>query len=140
MDEPKVCFSKWRKYILRDRLSEESDVPKDYGLLGVYLLAPPFPSDNGLYHLSPEVICIRMSRLITQRLEKYHKAISKYKKESRDFSLKNLYYTEWLSPWSNWNQYDDSGQVKLAFIHFTERKLIWEYAKRHHRLPKYNCY
>ena len=72
MDEPVVRFSKWKKWIYRDRLSEEFDVPDDYGLLGVYLLAAPLPSDQELYHLAPEVIYIGMSSHVTKRLDKNH--------------------------------------------------------------------
>jgi hypothetical protein len=140
MDEPEVCFSKWRKYIYRDRLSEESDVPDDYGLLGVYLLASPLPSDQELYHLAPEVIYIGTSSHVTKRLDKSHKAVCQYKDEFGDNSIENLYYSEWLSPWSNWDQNSNIGQAQLAFIHYTERKLIWEYAQKHHRLPRFNGY
>ena len=140
MDEPIVHFSEWKKWIYRDRLSEEFDVPNDYGLLGVYLLAAPLPSDQELYHLAPEVIYIGMSSHVTKRLDKSHKAVRQYRDKFGDTRIENLYYTEWLSPWSNWDQNRNIGQAQLAFIHYIERKLIWEYAKKHHGLPRLNSY
>jgi hypothetical protein len=138
LSDPEIQFSKWKNFKLRDRLSEERDVPPDFGILGVYLLTSPLPRNRKLCHLSPEVIYIGMSNNITGRLDKSHHAVRRYKAESGDKSLDNLYYSEWPSDWSNWHQDTDIGKARLAFIKYTERRLIWEYAKKYHRLPRYN--
>ena len=140
MEEPEVDFSKWRKFKNRDRLSEDFDVPDDFGLLGVYLLASPLPSDQELHHLAGEVIYIGMSSHVTKRLDRSHKAVRQYRDEIGDDSVENLYYSEWSSPWSNWDQKSTIGQAQLAYIHYVERKLLWEYAKKHGGLPRFNGY
>jgi hypothetical protein len=138
MDEPEVYFSNWNKWKYRERLADDFDTPDDFGLLGVYLLAAQLPADQELHHLAPEVIYIGMSTHVTKRLDKTHKAVCEYRHEFGDSKGEKLYYSDWLSPWSNWNQDDNLGQAQVAFIHYIERKLIWEYAKKHHALPRFN--
>ena len=81
-----------------------------------------------------------MSIHVTKRLDKSHEAVCQYQDEFGDNRIDKLYYSEWLSPWSKWDQNSNIGQAQLAFIHYIERKLIWEYAKKHHRLPRFNGY
>ena len=140
MDEPKVYFSEWRKWIYRDRLSDDFDVPDDFGILGIYLLAAPLPSQDEPRHLAPEVIYIGLSSHVTRRLDKSHEVVQQYRKESGDNEAVNLFYSEWLSPWSNWDQNTNIGKSQLAYIQYIERKLIWDYAKKYHELPKFNNY
>ena len=140
MDEPKVYFSKWRKWIYRDRVSDNFDVPDNFGILGIYLLAAPLPSQNEILHLAPEVVYIGMSSHVTRRLDKSHKAVQQYQKDSGDNEAANLYYSEWLSPWSNFDENTDIGKSRLAYIQYIERKLIWDFAKKYQRLPKSNNY
>ena len=138
LDDPIVQFSKWKKFDLRDRLREEPDVPHYFGILGVYLLASPRPKGQKLYYLAPEVIYIGMSSNTTARLDRSHKTVRSYRADSGDKGLENLYYSEWQSEWANSQQETDIGRAVLAAIRYTERRLIWEYAKKHHRIPKYN--
>jgi len=137
MKEPKVEFSIWKKLKNRDRLRDDFDVPEDFGLMGVYLLASPFPSDHGLHHLAGEVVYIGMSGHVTKRLDQSHEAVRKYRDETGDVSVENLYFSEWISPLSKQYRNGDN-KPQLAYFHYIERKLIWEYAKKHNRLPKYN--
>jgi len=142
MNVPEVYFSDWRKFQYRDRISEEMDIPASYGLMGVYLLASPLPlpSDKSIYHLAPEIIYIGMSSHVTNRLDRSHNAVIKYKNESGDANVDMLCYSEWLSPWSNMDINSNAHKVRATFIHYIERKLIWEFANQHGLLPKYNRY
>lgn len=140
MKEPELQFSKWRKWKYRDRLSDEFEVPEYFGLLGIYLLATPLPSLQTPSHLEPEVIYIGMSSHVTSRLDKSHKVVCQYRKEYRDKNAENLFYSEWLSPWSNLHHNTDIGKSQMAYIYYIERKLIWEYAKKYNKLPKFNSY
>ena len=138
MKVPEVNFSTWEKWQCRERLSEEFDVPEDFGLLGVYLLASPQPSDQELHHLAHEVIYIGMSGHVTKRLDKSHKTVRRYRLESGDDGAENLYFSLWPSEWSNWHQNSNIHQTRLAYIRYIERKLIWEYANKYGELPRLN--
>jgi len=140
MEDPEVCFSKWKKFIQREQLGGGNDVPDDFGLLGVYLLASLLPSDEKPHHLAPDVIYIGMSSHVTRRLDRSHHAVRQYKDDSGDNYLDKLYYSDWMSQWDNRKPNSDIGRAQLAFIYYIERKLIWEYAKKHQRLPMCNKY
>jgi hypothetical protein len=138
MYEPEMRLSKWRAWIARDRLGDDFDVPHYFGLLGIYILATPSPSQEEPKHLAPEVIYIGMSGHVTRRTDKTHNAVKRYGTETGDADGLHLFYSEWLSPWSNLQLNTNIGRSRFAYIQYIERKLIWEYAERYERLPKYN--
>ena len=133
-----VNFSTWTKWQFRERLSEEFDVPEDFGILSVYLLASPQPSDQKPHHLANEVFYIGMSSHVTSRLDKSHKAVCQYRLKSGDDAVENLYFSLWSSDWSNSHQNNNTHKTRLAYIQYVERKLIWEYANRYGELPSLN--
>lgn len=136
--EPNIIFSKWRRWSHRHCLTEDFDVPRDFGILGIYLFASPEPTDSIKRHILSNVIYIGMSTHITRRLDKRHKAIRQYQEIFNDPGEQQLYFCEWQSPWTNWDIKKESGAEQLAFVRYIERKLIWEYAKKFHRLPIFN--
>jgi hypothetical protein len=138
MDEPEVRLSEWRAWMARNRLGDDFDIPDEFGLLGIYVLATPSPSQEEHKHLAPEVIYIGMSSHVTRRMDKTHEAVKRYGQETGDTAGLYLFYSEWLSPWSNLNRNTDMGKSQLAYLQYVERKSIWEYARLYERLPKYN--
>ncbi len=150
IDEPQVTFPHWRSWNTRPSTSDNSlwATPKDYDLGGVYLLAhlPNTPDKNGPYtsslHLNSDVVYIGMSTRITARLEgnRHEKVRDKYRRFCKDPECEFLYYSIYYSEdWSTllgWTS--ELGRVKRAFLYFTERRLLWEYAKTFGRLPALN--
>src|SRR5207248_3279754 len=102
---PKAAFSDWHSWRFRQRTTEQFDVPEDFGILGIYLLAcstdgPP-PSSATERHLLPNVIYIGMSGHVMRRLERGHRAVNRYRTQLKDASGKNLYFCQWNSDWNN---------------------------------------
>ena len=152
MVEPEITFSDWRPWDLRESTSN-SDLldfvapPKDFDIGGIYLLgrfrAPPVGSSTakGARHLDENVVYIGMSTRITGRLEgsKHEKVRQDYRKLFADDKLQFLYHTIWYSAWTTWQGWNsESGKVRKAFLLFSERRLIWEYARQFKRLPPLN--
>ena len=130
-------FSKWCKWENRDRLNDDQnfEIPEDFGLLGIYLLAISPNLYEKVNHSSKEIVYIGMSTNVLKRLDKSHKAVKKIK---TDYGLQNLYYAEHNTGHANTNLENDEGRVNLALLHYLERKLIWEYADKNKKLPEYN--
>lgn len=138
MKEPIVSFSKWRKWAYRARLKDQYDVPEDFGILGVYLLAISSPKIDVTDQIPHEIIYIGMSSHVTKRLDRSHKAVRAYRADSGDDYAEHLLYAEWLSEWTNRGS-KSVLNVHLAYMHFVERKLIWLYASKYNQIPKYNA-
>jgi hypothetical protein len=151
MDEdPRVDFPGWRSWSSRESTTEFDpflDVPKTFDLGGIYLLAhfkttPKRDDSRTPYrHLDSDVVYIGMSSRITFRLEggRHEKIRHKYKVLYNDKHCMCLYYSIYYSEWSTWQDWSsEMGKVKKAFLYYTERRLLWEYAKRFHSLPKLN--
>ena len=140
---PHLAFAKWRKWIARPRPSHDMDVPSEFGMLGLYMLAcsdttPPGNSTSpDTADLPEEVIYIGMSRHVDRRLESSHNAVARYKKKYADEPCSGLWFSSWSSEWSSWSS-KTCGPVERATLVFYERALILAYAKRFGRLPALN--
>jgi hypothetical protein len=139
---PKAVFSDWRPWGLRERTSEQFDVPRDFGILGIYLLAfstngPPPPSSPTERHLLPNVIYVGMSGHVMRRLERAHTAVNSYRKLFDDVSGKKLYFCQWDTDWPN-SATGDKASVQNAALRYVEAKLIAEHALKNGRRPKLN--
>ncbi len=148
--EPGIHFLDWRRWSIRGTTRQEDpfdDPPSDFDVPGVYLLAQ-FKANmqmkknvDGFLHLNPHVLYIGLSTRVTHRLEgaKHEKIRSAIKDGTVD--LKNLYFSichpEW-HPVSPENK--DMVRVRKTWLHWVERKLIWEYAKTFKRIPILNRY
>jgi hypothetical protein len=144
-----IKFCPWRHWSLRDTTKPDLpwDPPRNYDHGGVYLLAhfpkmPPSGDEwSDVKHLSDDVIYIGMSTRITGRLEgENHSNVRKnYRAKFGDRSLARLYFSNWFSDWnSDELRRVGIGKAKTAYLHFVERKLIWEYAYKFERLPILN--
>ena len=141
MDNEKgVSFSGWRRWDLRERLHDpRQDVPVTFDLIGIYLLARfegelPKQTSSERY-LHPGVVYIGMSTAgITRRLDKFHRAVKKYRENFADSNGELLYCCNW-SPWSN-------GEATIEVrtrIRLIERMLIHEYVQKFGHLPACNA-
>ena len=136
-------FDPWRRWRLRERLSDELDVPREFGILGLYLLATSEVcvsnhAHSDLLHINSNVIYIGMSKHVTQRLEKHHGAVHRYRQETDDTTAEYLMYSQWMSPWTTYRVADPKSSRYFAYVRYLERKLIWEYARDFDRLPRFN--
>lgn len=123
------------------------DVPASFDVGGLYLFAH-FP-DNGSHpsiamkasHMMSEVIYIGMSKRLTGRTQSHEKITRLYKTEFKDMQCERLYFShcDLGLGWGSWDlTHRDKSSVKLAFIRYAERKLLWEYAREFGRLPSLN--
>ena len=144
IQEPSIHFSDWQPWGMRERVAHTIEVPKHFGVLGIHLLAvqkDPPKGGSGVSehrHLDQKVIYIGMSRHVTQRLERHHSVVGRYRSESHDPSAKHLSFANWQSPWSSYSPADPAMQVPLAYVRYVERKLLWEFVKCFSRLPTFN--
>lgn len=134
-------FWDWQKWDARPRPSRELDVPKDFGMLGLYLLAasdarPGSTDAPSVADLPEEVIYIGMSNFVERRVERYHTKVLEYRKSYADESCQKLWFSTWQSEWSNDSP---SGTVASASLAFCERALILAYADKHGHYPALNC-
>lgn len=146
LKEPAIAFSGWTPWLRRPRLSDCIDVPLNFDFGGLYLFAH-FPNSKHTAvgaeasHLSPEVIYIGMSKRLTGRTQNHEKIARLYKTKFADPQFEFLYlaHCELGLGWVSWDLTHKSlSSVKLAFIQYAERRLIWEYAKEFNRLPSLN--
>jgi hypothetical protein len=141
--EPEPSFSPWNAWRHRERTADDLDVPREYGVPGLYLLATSeICSVNHTHssprHLSQNVIYIGMSKQVTQRLERHHKAVGRYRIEMADNKCERLMYSQWMPYWRS-NVISVANKVRdLAYVRFLERKLIWEYVQAFGTLPRLN--
>lgn len=147
--EPKISFTEWRPWYLRDTTtpSDPFDPPREFDVSGIYLLAhftdetQKAANKDGLLHLNPNVIYIGQSKKITTRLEgrRHEKIKTEYKKRFDDDELDYLYfslsYTDWISTAF---REKDLGSARYTCLLYLERKLIWEFAKIHSKIPLLN--
>jgi hypothetical protein len=147
--EPLAIFSAWKIWTSRDttRKSSFDDMPDWFDVPGVYLLArftrksqlAEHPLDRT--HLNPRVIYIGQSGRIVHRMEYHEKVRKDYVVKYADKTCKYLYFTiahpEW-HPFSPNNR--DIARVRNAWLHYFERRLLWEYGHVHGRLPEFNKY
>jgi hypothetical protein len=146
---PDAVFSEWEHWASRDTTKKSlyDDTPKWFDVPGVYCLAHftrksqmrEQPRDR--IHLNSRVIYIGQSRRIVHRME-YHETVKKsYIDKYADNTCKYLYFTiahpEW-HPYSPDNR--NIVQVRNAWLHYMERRLMWEYGSVHGRLPDFNRY
>lgn len=143
IEVPRIIFGEWRKWRTRFRPSQDMDVPTNFGILGLYLLAAheteiaPDESPEER-HLNERVVYIGLSAHVEQRLERTHHAVAKYREDFADTKWTNLWFTVWHSDWNN-REHDTSRKtVALASIALYERALLLAYAKKHGRLPALN--
>ena len=142
---PTLSFSRWVPWRHRLHIADELDVPTEFGILGIYLLAswpdappatPPDPKD-----LPSEIIYVGMSKHIDRRIEKPHAAVLRYVLDCEDNACERLYFSTWRSEWSSWSgrmSADPSAPIKRARLHLYEQALIVRYAQTNGRLPKFN--
>lgn len=148
MKEPNIAFTNWKPWSTRSRLSDCLDVPPDFDFGGLYLLAHFKDSEDVAHnsmasHLLPEVIYIGMSKRLTGRTQNHEKVARQYKSDATflDRKCERLYFAhcELGFGWHSWDlSHGNLARVKLAFVQYVERKLIWEYAKKFNRLPSLN--
>ncbi len=142
VDIPTIVFSEWQRWRARSRPSQEFDVPADFGILGLYVLAA---ADSTLVeqpaeerYLQASVLYIGMSTHVEQRLASTHKAVSTYRTEFNDQECSKLWFASWHSDWNNRELRKPHGAVALATIALYERFLLLSYARKHGRLPHLN--
>jgi hypothetical protein len=139
---PAIKFPQWKRWANRERPSQDFDVPVDFGLLGIYLLATS-EVDAGLppeadRYLDEAVIYIGMSDHVERRLEQSHDAVKAYKKQSGDLAAGNLRFTIWHSGAAK-GPYERKGPVvAAATIAVYERVLLLKYTEKFGRLPRFN--
>jgi len=149
LSEPQTIFPDWQKWEFRGSTIQTNpfdDPPRNFDISGIYLLGHftnklQMKTGASPVHLNPHVIYIGMSKQTTIRLEgRQHEKVKKlYREIFGDKGYKYLYFTIWSSGWSNWSlQNSDLGRVKMAFLRYYERKLLWEYALKYGRLPVLN--
>lgn len=135
-----LWFDQWKWWIVRDRPSQDVDVPADFGMFGIYVLArfvsQPTEKNFDPYGMPKEVLYIGMSSHVDRRLERSHTAVRKYRKETGDDLCKKLWYVRAYSPWNN----RSLKQISTATAHvaYYERALILSYVNKYGALPKYN--
>lgn len=146
LKEPNISFPRWKPWSSRPRLSDCFDVPSGFDFAGLYLFAF-FPSgehsslDEPASHLQSEVIYIGMSKRLIGRTQSHEKITRLYRGRFQDPQCKFLYFAHcefghgWFSGDLSHGEY---AAVKMAFVQYAERKLIWEYAERFKRLPVLN--
>lgn len=147
--EPKLHFSSWKEWSFREmtRRDDFFDVPKSFDVPAVYLFAY-FKSkkqmkDNNseLRYLNPSVIYIGQSTRIIHRLEDHEKVTKEYIRKYKDTACKYLYHSISYPEWHPLAAKDaEVGIVRKAWLHYIERKMIWEYAKLHSKIPSLNKY
>ncbi|MGN6828148.1 hypothetical protein [Paucibacter sp. M5-1] len=138
---PHLLFSPWQHWTARDRPSQELDVPVDFGLFGLYVLAAAdvAPSQAlDIAALPEEVVYIGMSSHVGRRLERFHSAVKRYRTACNDPQCKRLWHTTWHQGTSNWHSSQRSGIIAATQVAFYERALLAMYAARYGRLPKVN--
>ncbi len=128
-------FSDWRRWKYRERTADDSDVPKDFGVLGLYLLAISPSMESKPSHTDKSIVYIGMSKHVMKRLEKSHDAVKKIKLVH---GLNELYYADFGIDVNNQCLHSDKGKVQLAYLRYLERKIIWEYANINNSLPEFN--
>ncbi len=140
-----IYFISWDAWEKREKATWDCDVPTDFGLAGLYLLANfkderDVTNESPPTHLDPNVIYIGVSDSPIHRLgSNSHGAVNRYKAKFKDPSLSNLYCTHWQSRITNYElKNSESGEAKRTYFLYLERKLIWEYATRFNRLPALN--
>ncbi len=144
LEVPPLLFTEWHRWIARSRPSQNLDVPPEFGILGLYLLArsdaEAFPAELGTdeRHLHSQVVYIGMSTHVEQRLERTHAGVRRYREHFEDSRCKNLWFSVWHSDISNWHLEKPAGVVARATIALYERALLLAYAKKHGRLPLLN--
>jgi hypothetical protein len=144
IEMPSPDFSGWKSWNLRYRPSEDFDVPQDFGILGLYILANietgavPADSAAGERHLQPSVVYIGMSTHVERRLERTHKGVAAYRKQFNDVKCERLWYSTWHSPWNNSGPLTAQRAIERATIALYERFLLLEFAKKHSALPELN--
>jgi hypothetical protein len=142
IEVPELPFDCWRSWKKRPRPSLEIDVPVQFGILGLYVLADSSTdlSDGpalNLANLPEEVFYIGMSTNVDSRLEQAHRAVQRYL-NSENAHIGNLWFTTWRSEWSNSNLKQSCGIIAKATLLLYERGIILAYAKQYERLPKAN--
>lgn len=135
-----ISFDDWKPWDLRLKLSEEFDVPEEFGIYGIYLVAE-FETAPEVRKITPisipeEVIYIGMSSHVDRRLEKSHSAIRKYMEESGDSNCEKLWFGRAQSSWTN-SQLEGQA-VATAYMAYYERALILEYTRSYGKFPRFN--
>lgn len=147
LDEPKIYFPSWEPWGKRPTTYDPTyQVPRRFDMPGLYLLARfnqtnPVAKTNGVnVHLNPQVIYIGASTRIAHRLEgKKHATVNKkYAEIYHDPQFKDLFLSICYLEWRQLSFHGDEGKAKTAYLYHAERRLIWEFAKTHNRLPLLN--
>jgi hypothetical protein len=141
-----IAFGRWKRWHLRDRPSQNLEVPVKFGILGLYILATADVDEitDAYYakqYLHSSVLYIGMSRHVDTRLERTHKAVNRYRAMFNDNECKNLRYAIWYSSWTSHGYRvanDSQSVVANAKLALFERALLLSYAQMHGRLPLFN--
>ena len=140
---PTISFSPWVRWVSRPRPSQELDVPQDFGILGLYLLARetddkvPDASTDG-FNLPASVIYIGFSRHVDRRLEASHGAVLRYRNKSGDAQCKKLWFAMWRSDWSSMAHKAGRKPQQHTALALYERAAIHAFAAKHGNLPEFN--
>lgn len=137
---PQIEFGEWQNWHSRPRPSRDLDVPANFGIFGLYIFArfesqPDATAVSEAKYLQEEVIYIGMSSHVDQRLEKSHRAASRYRESFSDPQGKNLWFSVWSSPWTNGDRNRVIAQASIACY---ERALILGYVHQHKQFPLLN--
>ncbi|WP_429406996.1 hypothetical protein [Paraburkholderia sp. MM5482-R1] len=142
LDLPDMRFSAWTPWRHRQRLAEEFDVPLEFGLYGIYLLATDdvdhlTSNDSDDRHLHPAVMYVGMSTHVDRRIDRHHQAVVDYATSTGDVRKAKLRYSMWQS---DWNTYGDEKQrtYAKALVALCERALLFSYVEAYGRLPVLN--
>lgn len=134
---PTPVFSPWKLFKNRDRPSRDGfDVPADYGLRGVYVMASAVAvpaHSSASQHLNPAVIYIGEScQGVEQRLEK-HEMGRRFKGSDASKAGELL----WFSVWHAHRIVSTPGEriADEARVRALERILISEFAEAFGKLP-----
>ena len=138
LDLPQFTFSQWERWRSRPRPSQVFDVPAEFGIRGLYLLAnsesAPIAEDYAdEKYLHPQVIYIGESSHVDQRLERTHNAVRRYREANGDANCDKLWFSVWRSQWTNWDR-----ALAGASLALYERALLLAYVKRHEKYPALN--
>lgn len=143
MNIQKLQFGAWRKWRERPRPSQDRDVPPDFGILGIYILASSETKPGAVDYPSTtnpqeEIVYIGMSGNVDRRLERTHGAVVRYKTMYSDPSCRKLWWSIWCSDWTNMSSRTPAGVLAAATLAAYERGLILAYAQAHKHLPSLN--
>lgn len=143
LEIPDFRFNQWQRYVDRPRISSDPEVPLDFGLYGLYLIARSNVDLNETARTAPkylqsEVIYIGMSSNVERRLELPHAAVKRHRREYVDPNDSQLWVSIWHAGDSEFSASRRQNYVANASLALYERIVILAYIREFGRPPQFN--